>query len=173
MSLSQANVVTTELFLPAAATADVCDANPNAKVLQSQFINFGGSDRCIGRVEIISTRYDNSLVKKILCEPGAGRVLLVDNQASITCAMLGGNLANLAVKNNWAGIVVNGAVRDVTELQETPLAVFALATCPKRSTNRGVGERNRPIRVGGEHICTGDLLVADADGVVVLTAPTT
>ena len=171
MSLSQANVVTTELFLPAAATADVCDANPNAKVLQSQFTNFGGSDRCIGRVEIISTRYDNTLVKKILSEPGAGRVLLVDNQASITCAMLGGNLANLAVKNNWAGIVVNGAVRDVTELQETPLAVFALTTCPRRSTNRGVGERNRPVRVGGEHINAGDLLVADADGIVVLTAP--
>ncbi len=171
MTLHQVNEATVGLHLPATATADICDANLDAKVLQSQFVSYGGIDDCTGRVETISTRYDNTLVKKVLREPGEGRVLLVDNQGSITCAMLGGNLARLAADNGWAGIVINGAVRDVLELKEAPLAVFALAPCPRRSTNRGAGERNGPVRVGGERICAGDLLVADADGIIVLSGP--
>ena len=156
------------VHIPAAATADVCDANPSAKVLQCWFENYGGSAKCAGPVETISTRDDNSLVKTVLAEPGAGRVLLIDNKASTNCAMIGGNLASIAAKNGWAGIVVNGAVRDVEELRETPIAVYALATCPRRSLNRGIGERSQAVRMGGERISFEDFLVADADGVVVL-----
>ncbi len=169
MTLHQVSEATSQRHLPATPTADVCDANLDAKVLQSHFVSYGGIDDCTGRVETISTRYDNTLVKKVLREPGEGRVLLVDNQGSITCAMLGGNLARLAADNGWAGIVINGAVRDVLELKETPLAVFALASCPRRSANRGAGERSGPVRVGGERICAGDVLVADADGIIVLS----
>ena len=171
MTLHQVSEATPERHLPATATADICDANLDAKVLQSHFVSYGGIDHCTGRVETISTRYDNTLVKKVLREPGEERVLLVDNQGSVTCAMLGGNLAQLAADNGWAGIVINGAVRDVLELKETPLAVFALASCPRRSTNRGAGERSGPVRVGGERICAGDVLVADADGIIVLSGP--
>lgn len=154
--------------MPIAATADICDANPAAKVLLCPFTSFGGRERCSGPIEIVATRYDNSLVKKILREPGKGRVLLVDNHGSITCAMLGGNLAALAVENGWAGIIVNGAVRDVLELKEAAIAIYALATCPRRSVNKGIGQRNTKVRVGGERISAGEFLVADADGVVVI-----
>lgn len=173
MTLHQIETSTTHLHLPAAATADICDVNPNARVLQSWFFSFGGKDRCAGRVEIVSTRDDNSPVRKVLQEPGAGRVLLIDNQASSTCSMLGGGLAQQAVDNGWAGIIVNGAVRDTAELKKIPLAVFALATCPRKSMNRGIGERSRPVRVGGERITPDDFLVADADGVVLLASWTT
>lgn len=156
------------LHLPAAATADICDANPGARVLLSGFHSFGGIGRCAGRAELISTRDDNSLVKKVLQEAGNGKVLLIDNHASVTCAMVGGGLAQLAADNGWAGIVVNGAVRDLAELRDIPLAVFALAACPRRSINRGIGERNQPVRVGGELIIADDYLVADCDGVVAL-----
>ncbi len=163
---------TTHLHLPAAATADICDANPSARVLESWFISFGGKDRCAGRVVCVSTRDDNSLVKTVLQEPGAGRVLLIDNQASSTCAMLGGGLAQLAVDNGWAGVVINGAVRDTAELKDIPLAVFALTSCPRKSINRGIGERSRAVRVGGERITPDDFLVADVDGVVLLASRT-
>ncbi|MGI9221523.1 MAG: ribonuclease E activity regulator RraA [Woeseiaceae bacterium] len=156
------------MHVPAAATADVCDANPSAKVLQCWFSAYGGKAKCAGPVETITTRDDNSLVKTILAEQGAGRVLVIDNKASTNCAMIGGNLAAIAEKNGWAGIVVNGAVRDVDELKATPIAIFALATCPKRSLNRGIGERGGAVRMGGERINHEDFLVADADGVVVL-----
>lgn len=157
-----------EVHIPAAATADVCDANPGAKVLQCWFSGYGGKTKCAGPIETISTRDDNSLVKTVLAEQGAGRVLVIDNKASTNCAMIGGNLAAIAAQNGWAGIVVNGAVRDVEELQSVPIAIYALATCPRRSLNRGIGERGRAVRMGGERISHDDFLVADADGVVVL-----
>lgn len=170
MTLQHTETSTTHLHLPVAATADICDANPGARVVQSWFLSYGGRDRCAGSVDIVSTRDDNSLVKTVLEENGAGRVLLIDNQASISCAMLGGGLGQRALDNGWAGVVVNGAVRDIAELKTLPLAVFALASCPRKSINRGLGERSRMVRIGGERIVAGDYLVADADGVVLLAS---
>jgi regulator of ribonuclease activity A len=152
------------------ATADFCDDNPSAQVLQSSFRSFGGARGCVGPAETISTRDDNSLVKAALEEPGNGRILLIDNQGSTTCAMLGGNLAVLAADNGWAGVIVNGAVRDVEELKEAPVAVFALATCPRRSRKAGLGSRGKPVRVGGVYVRNDDIIAADADGVVCLAS---
>lgn len=159
---------TTHLHMPAAATADVCDANPDAKVIQSWFTSYGALGRCAGPLETLCTRDDNSIVKQVVAEAGAGRILLIDNKGSTNCAMIGGKLAAAAAQNGWLGIVVNGAVRDVEELKEVGIGIFALATCPRRSINRGTGERGRAVRIGGERIIQGDFLVADADGVVVL-----
>jgi regulator of ribonuclease activity A len=168
MTLQQLQPETMRLHLPVAATADICDANPGARVLMSWFHRFGGIERCAGKIDIVATRDDNSLVKTVLQEAGAGKVLLIDNHASVACAMVGGGLAQLAVDNGWAGIVVNGAVRDVAELKDIPIAVFALAASPRRSTNRGFGERNQPVRIGSELVTPNDYLVADSDGVVLL-----
>jgi len=173
MTVQQLQADTVRLHLPAAATADICDTNPGARVLLSWFHSFGGMSRCAGPVDIVATRDDNSLVKKVLQEAGNGKVLLVDNHASVSCAMVGGGLAQLAAENGWAGIVVNGAVRDVAELIGIPIGVFALASNPRRSINRGIGERNQAIRVGTELVTPGDYLVADSDGVVLLAARAT
>ncbi len=170
MTVHQIEEQTTRVHLPAAATADVCDANPNAKFLQCWFSSFGAKRKCSGPVETIETRDDNSMVKSVLAERGAGRVLLIDNKGSTNCAMIGGGLAQMAADNGWLGIVVNGAVRDVEELKELPIAIFALATCPRRSLNRGIGERSRAVRIGSERISQGDFIVADSDGVIILAS---
>lgn len=149
-------------------TADFCDAFPQAQVVHSRFESFGASGNCLGPVETIATRDDNSLVKAALGEPGHGRVLVVDNAASLNCAMLGGDLAQMAADNGWSGIIVNGAVRDVAELRATAVAVFALASCPRKSAKRGVGIRGKPVRLNGAYIRRGDVLAADSDGVVFL-----
>lgn len=151
-------------------TADFCDTYPAAEVLQNRFLSFGGKSACVGPIEIVATRDDNSLVKSTLSEPGNGRVLLVDNSESINCAMLGGNLANLAADNGWVGIVINGAVRDVEELKEAPIAIFALATCPRRSQKCGQGQRGQPVRVAGSLLRCDDIVAADSDGVVTLAS---
>ena len=152
------------------ATADLCDAHPSAQVLQNSFISYGALGHCMGPVETISTRDDNSLVKATVSEPGNGRVLFVDNGASTNCAMLGGDLAQMAADNGWAGIVINGAVRDVDELNATPIAVFALASCPRKSQKRGIGTRGEPVRICGSYIRRDDVMAADADGVVFLAS---
>lgn len=170
MTVHQIEEQTTRVHLPAAATADVCDANPNAKFLKCWFSSFGAKRKCSGPVETIETRDDNSMVKSVLAERGAGRVLLIDNKGSTNCAMIGGGLAQMAAANGWLGIVVNGVVRDVEELKELPIAIFALATCPRRSLNRGIGERSRAVRIGSERISQGDFIVADSDGVIILAS---
>jgi len=168
--MQQAEVATEISTIGPQPTADFCDQHPDAEVLQGRYLTLGGLRGCLGRAETISTRDDNSLVKEVLGEPGNGRVLFVDNSASTNCAMLGGNLAQLAADNGWAGIVIHGAVRDLEELREAPLAVFALASCPRRSKKHGAGVRSRAIRIGGAYIQPNDIIAADADGVVILAS---
>jgi regulator of ribonuclease activity A len=168
MQHAQLASASTEFF--AQPTADFCDAYPDAQVLQGRYESFGALSRCAGRVETVSTRDDNSHVKAALGEPGDGRVLFVDNSGSLNCAMLGGDLAQLAARSGWSGIIINGAVRDVEELGETQVAVFALGTCPRKSIKRGFGSRGTPVRVAGTYIQPNDIIAADADGVVVLAS---
>jgi regulator of ribonuclease activity A len=168
--MHHAKLATASTEFLARPSADICDEYPDAQVLHGRFISFGGAPACLGRVETISTSDDNSQVKAVLGEPGDGRVLFVDNSASTNCAMLGGDLAVLAARSGWAGIVINGAVRDVEELKVAPLAVFALASCPRKSNKRGLGTRSRPVRVGGSYIQPGDIIAADADGIVFLAS---
>ena len=67
-------------------------------------------------------------------------------------------------------VIVNGAVRDVDELREAQVAVFALATCPRRSRKAGLGTRGEPVRIGGVYVRGEDIIAADADGVVCLAS---
>lgn len=168
--MQQAELTSNITDFPVQPTADFCDANPDAEILQNGYRSFGAVSVCVGKVETISTQDDNSIVKATLTEQGDGRVLFVDNSASTSCAMLGGDLARLAARNGWAGIVINGSVRDVEELKEVPIGIFALASCPRKSKKRGLGNRGRPVRIGGAYIRRDDIIAADADGVVFLAS---
>lgn len=149
-------------------TADLCDAYPSIQVIERSFCNYGGAPSCGGPIEIISTVNDNAIVRGQLEQPGHGRILVIDNKESKTCAMLGGSLARLAARKGWAGIVVNGAVRDVQDLRATPIGIFAIAACPRRSKKHKSGAVVESARVGGVLMRQKDILVADSDGMVVL-----
>jgi regulator of ribonuclease activity A len=110
---------------------------------------------------------DNSRIKEALAEPGAGRVLVVDAGGSARCAMLGDLIAENAVANGWAGVIIDGCVRDTARLAEMALGVKALGSIPRKSTRRGEGQRDLPIVIGGVTVRPGDWVYSDADGVVV------
>lgn len=151
-------------------TADLCDQfGETLRVLEPGLASFGGVSAFGGRVATLRVLEDNGLVRAALESPGVGRVLVVDGHASLRCALLGGNLGRLAERNGWAGVVVWGAVRDVTELQRCRIGVRALASCPRRPARDGAGERDLRVLVAGVTISPGDWLVADADGIVVLS----
>ena len=80
-----------------------------------------------------------------------------------------GKAAAEAAANGWAAIIVYGAVRDTVELRDTPIAVFALGTVPRKTDKLGEGRRDVPVTFGGATIAPGDAVYADPDGVVVLT----
>lgn len=153
-------------------TADVCDVNPDARVLALPLRDFGGRRVFDGPVSTLRVLEDNLLVRRALQEPGQGRVLVVDGGGSLRTALLGDQLASLAVQNGWAGLVLNGAVRDSAVLATLAgLGVKALGTCPRKSAKEGKGERDVPVSFGGVIFTPGEHVYADEDGVVVLPAP--
>ena len=99
-------------------TPDISDQYPNLPFLLN-FKSFGAINNFSGEVVTLKCDDDNSLVRSILSEPGQSRVLLVDGNASENVALLGDNLASLAIENNWSAVVINGCVRDVVCLLYT------------------------------------------------------
>ncbi|WP_019144799.1 ribonuclease E activity regulator RraA [Aeromicrobium massiliense] len=149
-------------------TSDLYDQHGEA--LQSCDLplrDVGGVRHFAGEVVTFRSREDNLLVKRIVAESGRGRVLVIDTEGVTRCAMLGDNMAAAALENGWAGIVVNGAVRDLEALAALPIGIKALGSNPRRSRKDGTGERDVPVAFGGALFRPGDHLVSDADGLVV------
>ena len=155
------------------ATTDLCDANEAAltagtlRVLEPVFHHFGGLTRFAGPAATLKIFEDNTLVRTALEEEGAGRVLVIDGGGSNRCALVGGNLGQLAEKNHWVGIIVYGCVRDTEELVECEAGVMALAAHPRKSDKRGQGQREVMVDVLGTRVEPGHWIYADADGVLV------
>ncbi|TNE61734.1 MAG: ribonuclease E inhibitor RraA [Alphaproteobacteria bacterium] len=157
-----------KILAPALATADVCDAlGKKVAVLPVDFLDFGGVSDFAGPAVTLQTLDDNTKVKALLETRGEGRVLVVDGNASQRVALVGGNLAALAAKNGWAGLVVYGRVRDRHELVREDIGIKALGSCPRKSEKLDRGDVNVEIAIGGVTIHPGDWVIADADGVVV------
>lgn len=155
------------------STYDLCDANMAAFgtgffVLPPVFRDYGGLPSFSGEVATVKCFEDNSLVKAALDEAGAGRVLVVDGGASLRRALVGGKVAAAAAKNGWAGVVVDGAVRDLAELAACQVGIRALALVPLPTEKRDQGEREGAVRIQGVWVRPGDRLYADADGIVVV-----
>lgn len=149
-------------------TTDLCDRYAkDVQVLDPMFADFGGDIDFAGPVSTVKCFEDNSLVRGALEEDGRGRVLVVDGGASDRCALVGDNLAQLAIDNDWAGILVYGCIRDTAEIGAMPVAVKALAPHPLKSNKQGLGERDLAVRFAGVTFEPGAWLYADADGVIV------
>lgn len=150
------------------ATADLADAHPETQVCEPIFHDFGGRKSFHGPIATLKVFEDNALVRAALEEKGEGRVLVVDGGGSMRCALLGGNLGQLAVKNGWAGVVVYGCIRDSEEIAAQALGVKALAVHPRKS-EKGLhmGHRDKAVSFAGATFSPGDWLYADADGIVL------
>ena len=151
-------------------TTDLCDAHEDSDDLQVAdpvFRDFGAKIEFHGPIVTIKAFEDNTLVRESLSRPGEGRVLVVDGGGSLRCAMVGDVLAALGRDNQWAGIVVNGCVRDSAELARTDIGIKALATHPMRSRKRGDGHRDLTLRFAGVIFRPGHYLYADEDGLIL------
>jgi len=149
------------------ATTDLSDAHPGLQHAAPLFRDYGGRLAFSGPIATLKTFEDNPKVRELLETPGEGRVLVIDGGGSLRCALVGGNLAMLAEKNGWAGIVVNGCVRDTAELAAAKVGVKALAAHPKRSERKGLGEVDVNVSFAGVTFRPGEYLYADGDGIVV------
>lgn len=154
------------------ATADLADIiGPEIRSCDTQLLTKGAREAFAGPITTIRCFQDNLLVKQTLSEPGNGRVLVVDGDASVHTALVGDIIAGRGVSNGWAGIIVNGAVRDAAILRTLDIGIKALGTNPRKSTQTGSGERDVAVEFGGVTFNPGEVVYADADGVVVTAAP--
>ncbi len=151
------------------ATSDVVDDHGDrAAVCATAFRQFGGRRAFEGPISTVRCQEDNVLVRRRLSDPGAGGVLVVDGSGSLRVALVGEIVASLARDGGWAGLVVNGCVRDVAALRELDLGITAIGSTPRPSGKQGLGEIDVPVTFGGVTFRPGDMLFSDEDGVVVL-----
>ena len=153
-------------------TPDLCDAYPElVQAVEPMFSNYGGVDSFGGEIVTVKCFEDNSKVKELVDEPGNGKVMVVDAGGSFRCAMLGDMLAEKAVKNGWAGIIMYGCVRDVDVLTELELGVQALGSHPMKSLKKGIGEVGIDVTFGGVTFRQGQYVYADNNGVITSPEP--
>ena len=153
-------------------TADLFDEYGNElSICAPLFSDYGGCLTFHGRIRTLKCFEDNSKVREMLDEKVQGDVLVVDAGGSRRCAMLGDLLAQKAVDNGWSGVVMNGCIRDASEISGMSLGVKALATHPAKSEKKGIGDVDIPVTFAGVHFKPGNYLYADKDGIVVSGVP--
>ncbi|MET3370332.1 ribonuclease E activity regulator RraA [Arthrobacter sp. M2012083] len=149
-------------------TADLYDERgEELESIAVQFQNLGGRTHFSGPVRTIRCFEDNALVKTVLSTPGDGAVLVIDGQGSLRTALMGDMIAESAVANGWAGVVINGAIRDREAIARLPLGVKALGSNPKKSAKTGVGEVDVQLVIDRVRIQPGVMIFCDTDGILV------
>lgn len=157
-------------------TPDLCDQHEaelgrGLRVVAPMFQRYGGRIAFSGQIVTLKLFEDNSLVREVLGQPGQGKVLVVDGGGSLRCALVGDQLAILAQKNGWEGIVVYGCIRDSGDINQLDIGVRALNTHPQKSIKKGVGDKDIAVTFGGVTFNPGEYLYADEDGVLVSSQP--
>ena len=150
------------------STADLCDKyGDKIKVLEMNLSSYGGECKFKGEIVTIKLDEDNSdLVSMLRDERGEGRVVVVDVEANY-CAVVGDTLMGFAKKNGWAGILINGFVRDVVITKTIPVGLIAIGTCPRKSQKKSESQRGIELNFGGVLFKEGEFLYVDEDGVIV------
>ena len=153
-------------------TPDLCDEfetelGKSVRVVAPLFQRYGGRASFSGEIVTLKIFEDNSLVREAFAEDGKGKVLVIDGGGSLRCALVGDQLAILAQKNGWEGVVVYGAIRDSVDINGIEIGVRALNTHPQKSIKKGVGDKNIAVTFGGVTFKPGEWIYADEDGVLV------
>lgn len=152
-------------------TADFCDKYGDVvQVLNAGFISYGGAKKCSGMIETVKLNENNKELADLLQTEGNGRVIVVDVDA-VYVAVVGENMMKFAVENNWAGIIVNGYVRDIHVTKDFKAGLFALGTCPKKNPDAVPGFVGHDVEFGGVKFVSGHYLYADRDGIIVSEKP--
>jgi regulator of RNase E activity RraA len=125
--------------------------------------------KCAGPAFTIEVRPgDNLMIHTAMTMAKPGDVLVIDGKGDRTCALMGAIMINACKQLKLGGVVIDAAIRDSLELRELGFPVFAVGANPNGPTKFVPGRINWPISCGGIAVAPGDLVVGDADGVVVI-----
>lgn len=151
-------------------TADLCDAHSaevNFQIAEPLLKSYGGRPKFCGTISTVKAFEDNVLIRTILEQKVENRVLVVDGGGSHRCALLGEDLARIAIANGWQGIVIHGCIRDSESINQLPIGIRALHTHPLKSHKKDNGDRDLLVTFAGINFKQNHFLYADADGIIV------
>ena len=147
-------------------TPDLSDKYPDKDFLLD-FQCFSRIKSIHGQISTVFCPDDNSFVREMLSENGHQKIMFIDGAKSKNVALLGDNLVKLAIENNWSGIIVNGRIRDAEIISQLDVAIFALGTCPRKSSKKNQGKKNIELLIDGLTIKPGDWVYADINGILI------
>ena len=150
-------------------TTDLMDAFEDALHICTipNFRRYGQSQEFGGEIVTVRCFQDNTKAKKLLETPAQGRILVVDGGASYGRALMGDNVAAIAVSNGWRGIIINGFIRDSAEIDELDIGVIALGATPRRPLKHDDGVVGEILHFADSSFRTGDFVYADEDGLLL------
>lgn len=153
-------------------TSELCDLFADSvDVVDPMFISYGGRSSYGGMVTTVKCFEDKGLIDQVLSGDGKGKVLLVDGGGSTRRALIDLNTAQLALENEWEGIICYGSVRDVDALEEVDLGVHAIASIPVGAESEQIGEADVAVNFGGVTFLPEDHIYADSTGVILSPDP--
>jgi regulator of ribonuclease activity A len=147
-------------------TADICDTFENISILQPLFTNYGKAVKCQGEIVTIKVDEDNSDLITLLKTKVENKIAVVDVSGEY-CAVVGENLMNFAYENGWKAIIINGYVRDIEATKQIDVGLFALGTCPKKSSKKVTGEKDIELEFAGVSFSSNMYAYCDEDGIIL------
>ncbi len=149
-------------------TSELCDLFADSvDVVDPIFASFGGRYSFGGEITTVKCFEDRGLIDRVLAQPGAGKVLLIDGGGSSRRALFDASSAQVAIDNDWEGVVIYGSVREVDSLAELDIGVLAVAAIPVNAECESVGEVDLPVNFGGVTFLPEDHLYADSTGIIL------
>lgn len=153
-------------------TSELCDLfTDSVDVVDPIFVSYGGRDSFGGEISTVKCFEDRGLIDRVLAQPGEGKVLLIDGGGSTRRALIDANSAQLALDNEWEGIVCYGSVREVEALGDFDLGILAIGSIPVNAENESIGDVDVPVNFGGVTFLPEDHLYADSTGVIMSPEP--
>lgn len=149
-------------------TSDLCDACDEVIACELSMSSYGSRLSFSGFIRTVQCFEDVDLIRQVVNQPGQDQVLVIDGGGSLRRALFGDVMAEIAIKNGWSGLIINGAMRDAVEINGMAIGVKALGTAPRRGERTGAGQRDVAVSFGGVKFIPGRRVVADSDGVVLL-----
>ena len=147
----------------------VSDALDKGGAIDHQMRPWSGQARMAGQAYTVQVHTaDILMVSKALAECPAGSVLVIDGHGECNTALWGGLTTLSAYRKGLAGIVIDGAIRDLADIRGSKLPVFARAVAANAGGAEYAGRLQVPVACGGQVVNPGDWLVGDDDGVVVI-----
>ncbi|WP_373459820.1 RraA family protein [Neobacillus driksii] len=160
------NIIKDFLGIPTTCISDAMDGlnnlHPAIKPLKENY-------KVAGRAYTVKIPIgENLLVLKAIREANPGDILVVDGKGDQYRAIAGDFVLGMAQTLGIGGLVVDGVIRDIVGIKALNFPVFSRGTTVAAGAKAGVGEVNVPISCGGVPVNPGDIIVGDADGVVVI-----